>query len=412
MSLNNRKEIIIKKFSFSSYFTGLLFLFVLAHAGHHIVSSLLTPLLPFIRDDFSLTYTQTGWLVSSFSLAYGIGNLPGGWLADRIGPRIVLTVGVAGVALAGLFAGLSINYVMLAVFLMLMGIAGGGYHPSAAPLISTSVKSENLGWALGVHQIGGSISLFIGPLIAAGIASAVGWRGTFIAVAIPSLAFGIVFYLLLGHRRQSSNINNANNTAQKSTALQSEPSLPQNYLGRLIAVLFMGVLSMVLIFSTLTFVPLFVVDNYGISEKNAAAIIAFFFAGGLWGGPIGGYLSDRMGKVPVILVVGLISAPGAYLLNLAPFGIALSALLVILGTVQHMGMPVVEAYIIDCCPAQKRSRVLGIYYFGSRGGAGVMAPAIGYLIDNYGFHVGFSAVGVTLAAITVICAAFLLRRQN
>ena len=104
-------------------------LFVLAHFGHHLVSALLVPLLPFIRDDLSLDYTQTGWLVSAFTLAYGISQLPAGWIADRIGRRVVITIGIVGGALTGLIIGLSTTYIMMIVFLVLMGIAGGGYHP-------------------------------------------------------------------------------------------------------------------------------------------------------------------------------------------------------------------------------------------------------------------------------------------
>jgi len=358
-----------------------------------------------------MTYTQTGWLVSAFSLTYGIGNLPGGWLADRIGPRIVLTVGVAGVALAGILAALSINFLMLAVFLMLMGISGGGYHPSAAPLISASVIPEKRGWALGVHQVGGSASFFIAPLIAAGIAGALGWRGAFIIVAIPTLAFGLLFYVLLGRLGKNNNsINNGTGAVEKSIPRQDEIPQANLHIPQLIAILVMGVASMTLIMSIIYFVPLFAVDNYGISEKAAAASITLYFMGGLWGGPLGGYLADRLGKISVILIVGLIGAPTIYLLNLAPLGIAFYVVLISLGTLLNMGLPVVEAYIIDCCPDKHRSKVLGIYYFGSRGGAGVGAPILGYLIDHYGFYTGFSIVGITFAAITLICAVVLWKR--
>ena len=71
---------------------------------------MMIPLLPFIRDDLALDYTQAGWLVSAYLVSYGIGQLPGGWLADRIGPRTVLTIGISGVALSGLLAGLSPTY--------------------------------------------------------------------------------------------------------------------------------------------------------------------------------------------------------------------------------------------------------------------------------------------------------------
>jgi len=107
--------------------------------------ALLSPLLPFIRNDFSLSYTEIGGLLFAYNIAYGVSQLPAGWVADRIGPRIMLTVGVAGVAFAGLLIGLSPTYVMLVLFLVLLGIAGGGYHPAAAPLVSASVMPENRG---------------------------------------------------------------------------------------------------------------------------------------------------------------------------------------------------------------------------------------------------------------------------
>ncbi len=93
---------------------------MLAHLGHHLLGqAILVPLLPFIRDEFTLDYTQAGWLVSAFMIPYGISQLPGGWIADRIGPRIVIAIGVSGVALFGLLVGLSPTYIIMIVFLVL-----------------------------------------------------------------------------------------------------------------------------------------------------------------------------------------------------------------------------------------------------------------------------------------------------
>jgi MFS family permease len=72
----------------------------------------------------------------------------------------------------------------------------------------------------------------------------------------------------------------------------------------------------------------------------------------------------------------------------------------------YLGMPVVEAYIISHTSERRRSTVLGIYYFGSRGGPAI-APVIGYLIDHYGFYTGFSVMGATMIAVTLICTIFL-----
>jgi len=376
-------------------------LFVLAHFSHHLITALLIPLLPYIRDDLSLTYTQAGWLVSANSLAYGISQLPAGWLADRIGPRIVLTIGVGGVGVAGLLIGLAPTYVMLALFLVLLGMVGGGYHPAAAPLVSASVEAKNRGRALGLHQVGGSGSFFLAPLIAAGIASTFGWRGTFLAVCVPSIAFGIVFYILLGRLGYSKNAE------QKMCGSHAEIAPSPRRLRALVAFVILGIASMVLVYSTISLIPLFIVDHFeGVSNEAAAIMLSLIFFGGLWAGPLGGYLSDRLGRVPVILAAGFIAGPAIYLLNLAPFGTALSSILIIIGMAMYLGMPVVEAYIISHTSERKHSTILGIYYLGSRGGPAI-APVIGYLIDHYGFYTGFSVVGATMVVVTLVCAILL-----
>jgi MFS family permease len=70
---------------------------------------------------------------SAFTWSYGISQIPAGWLADRIDRRIPMVIGICGLGLAGVLVGLSQTYTMLIVFLVLMGVLGGGYHPSATP---------------------------------------------------------------------------------------------------------------------------------------------------------------------------------------------------------------------------------------------------------------------------------------
>ncbi|MBI2329168.1 MAG: MFS transporter, partial [Chloroflexi bacterium] len=268
---------------------------MLAHLVHHLLTALPVPLLPFIRDDFALDYTQSGVVISAFSLSYGIGQLPAGWLADRIGPRILLTIGICGVALAGLLVGLSQTYILMIVFLALMGIAGGGYHPSAAPLITASVEPKNQGRALGIHLIGGSGSFFLAPLVAAAIAAVWGWRGSFIALAVPTVVFGIIFYGLLGRR-----VDTGKTRRSVTEGADGIPSSPV-HLRRLVAFMALSISAQAMIFSTIAFVPLFMVDHFGVGEEAAAVFLAIIYSAGLWASPLGGYLSDRLGKVPVAL---------------------------------------------------------------------------------------------------------------
>ena len=63
-------------------FSGVTWLFVLAHFSHHVITALVVPLLPFIRNDFGLDYTQAGFVISAFTLSYGIAQMPAGRLIE------------------------------------------------------------------------------------------------------------------------------------------------------------------------------------------------------------------------------------------------------------------------------------------------------------------------------------------
>ncbi|MFC2036142.1 MFS transporter [Chloroflexota bacterium] len=379
---------------------------MLAHFSHHLLAALLTPLLPFIRDDFVLDYTQIGWIVSAFTLAYGISQLPAGWLADRLSLRTIITIGISGVALCGLLVGLSPTYVMLVIFLMLLGVMGGSYHPAASPLVSTLVVPEKQGQALGLHQIGGTASFFLTPLIAVGIAAALGWRGSFIVLAVPTMVFGIILYLVLGKRGYTGKAQK--DVTNKPTAGPSEVILWR----RLVPVIILGIAPQVLLFSVMSFIPLFVVDYFGRGEEAAAGFLALYHSSGLWAGLLGGYLSDRIGKVPVLLAAGIIAGPVIYLLSFVSFGWSISVVILIMGMSQYITMPVSEAYIISNTPQRRRSTILGVYYFASRGGPGVIMPIVGYIIDNFGFDTSFAVAGAALFAVTLGCSILLWRSRD
>ena len=381
---------------------GLLPLLVLAHFSHHLLAALLTPLLPYIRDSFSLDYMQAGLLVSALTLSYGLSQLPGGWLADRFGPRLLITVGVSGVALLGLLVGLAPTYLVMLCLLVLLGILGGGYHPAASPIVSASVSAARRGRALGLHQIGGSASFFLVPLLAVAIAASLGWRGAFISLSLPLIAFGIILYVLLGRRGFTG--------TQAGSEISGLVTVVPDGRRRLVVFTVIGIAVQVLVFTVISFIPLFIVDALGAGEAAAATLYALIFSGGIWAGPLGGYLSDRFGKVTVMVTVSLLAAPAIFLLSLVSYGAGLVMVLLVIGIIQFITMPVSEAYIITHAPAKNRSTVLGIYYFASRGGPGVVAPLLGDLIDTYGFGVGFNVIGGLMLAFALGGALFFLKK--
>jgi FSR family fosmidomycin resistance protein-like MFS transporter len=375
------------------------------------------PLLPFIRNYFNLTYTRSALVVSAFTLSYGIGQLPAGWLADRIGPRILITVGILGVAVAGVLVGLSQTYIMMLVFLVLMGLAGGGYHPAATPLISASVEPQKRGRALGFHGIGGNLSYFLAPIIAAAIAAAWGWRASFIGLAIPAAAFGIIMYVFIGRRLIASHDQPA------GINLGEETSPAPGNIRRLVVFMVLVIIALGVGASLMAFIPLYLVDHFGVSEQTAASLLSIIFSAGLWAGPLGGYLSDRIGRLPIILGSTFFSGILFYLLTVVPYGwgigdlffvdgLGMGALLLFFGISMALNMPASESYIAGQTTARHRSTVFGIYYFAMQQAGGVFAPIMGVIIDKYGFHSSFIITSAVVVAVTLICSVFLWGSQD
>ena len=371
---------------------------MLAHLAHHLVTALPVPLLPFIRDEFALDYTRAGLVISAFGIVYGASQLPAGWLADRIGARLLITTGIIGVAVTGLLVGLSQTYLILVICLVLMGILGGSYHPAATTMMMALVKPKNRGRALGFHMVGGGLSYFLVPLIAAGLAAVWGWRGTFITMAVPTIAFGMLLHVLL--RRQAP----AKKAEPRATGSSTETPPTKGQFRRLISILIMSAFTQAVVLSTVSLLPLYLVDHFSVSREVAAASISLVYSAGLWAGPVGGYLSDRWGRITMILISCLATGPVIYLLNAAPYGVGIGALLVIIGVIVYVNTTVSQAYIVDNTPERTRSTMLGIYFFGTMEGHGVLTPVIGYLFDRVGFYSSFTIIGAVVLAVSFICA--------
>lgn len=373
----------------------------MAHFGHHLLTAITVPMLPLIRSEFSLDYTQSGLVVSAFTVTYGISQLLSGWLADHIGRRVSITVATLGVAVLGLAVGLAHTYVLMIAFLALMGMLGGGYHPSASPAISSIVEPGNRSTALGIHLIGGSASYFLAPLMAIAIASALGWRGSYIVLAIPAIIFGSIFYLAMRRLPVLDKVK------RKAGSGDNQSSEPPGRIRRLVAVIILSSFSAGVMFSSISFLPLFLVDHFNASKEVGGIFISIYYSTGLWSSTLGGYLADRFGKIKIMLLACFSLGFLSYFLNLAPFGVALGALVMILGMFNYFRMPVVESYVIQNTSEKRRSTVMGIYFFTATEGSGVLSPLIGYLIDNLGFYYTYTITAVSIVIVTTICSLLL-----
>ncbi len=418
----------------SSGISGLIALLAGAHFSHHVLTALIVPLLPFIRDDFGLSYAQAGIVNSAFTIAYGVAQLPAGWLSDRIGPRYMLLIGISGVAAAGAVVGLSPAYGALLGGLLLLGIAGGGYHPAASAVISKVVAPERRGRALGVHIVGGSTSHFLAPLIAAGLVSLVGWRGSFLALAVPVAILGFIIFALIQRRihhadehararaagasqreagtadlaRSSGNVDEAStgeaSTDETSTGEASTGEAPprSSTAFRMTVFLVMTGIISASVASTIPFIPLYLVDVRGIDDRLAAGFISVIFGAGFFAAPLGGWLSDVFGRVRVMIAIGLLSAPLLALITVAPFPVVMFILLLAIGTLMFTRMPTAEAHIAAEVSERHRTTVLGIYFFSGMEGSALLTPVLGSAIDRWGFEKALPGLAAALAAVVIV----------
>ncbi len=391
---------------FSRLFPGWLLLFTLGHFSHHLLTALPIPLLPFIRDTFSLDYARSGLLLSVFSVTYGISQLPSGWLADRVGTRILMSIGICGVGLVGVLIGFSSSYAILLALLGLMGLLGGGYHPSAPPIVSSTLPAENRGRAIGVHAVGGSASYFVAPLIAAATATAWGWHSSFLMLAAPTLAFGVLLYFLMARRKP-----------KRPTDVETTECsiIPRKTQSRQDLLAFMALSSIITITVTavISFFPLLLVDHFGMTRASAALTIAIVYFTGIFANPLAGFFSDRLGRIPLLVTASLGLLPVLFFINAVPKGWGVNLMLICIGIIIAMTQTSSESHIVGNVPENKCSSMLGIYYFINMAGAGILIPLLGALIDVRGLHSSLVMVAMLVASSTLLyCFRLFTRNRN
>jgi len=86
--------------------------------------------------------------------------------------------------------------------------------------------------------------------------------------------------------------------------------------------------------------------------------------------------------------------------------------MVFIGIASSVRMPTSESYITGNTPFRRRATVLGVYYLASIEASGLLTPAIGILIDKWGFYPSFNIAGIFMGVIIILCAAFMWRTRT
>lgn len=189
------------------------YLFVLATFGLSVLLYVDRVCISVAKDsvagDLGLTEKQMGWIFSAFTLGYALCQTPGGYLADRLGPRRVLSIIVA---MWSLFTGLTaaaFNFVTMFVVRFLFGAGEAGAFPGMARAVYSWIPMRERGLVQGINFSGSRIgAAFALPVIAilidglalewvspsSWLATGIGWRATFVLLMIIGMLWAVMWY--------------------------------------------------------------------------------------------------------------------------------------------------------------------------------------------------------------------------
>ncbi|HVO98117.1 MAG TPA: MFS transporter [Bryobacteraceae bacterium] len=158
-----------------------------------------------IEEEFHLSDIQLGYVLSAFVLGYAIFQAPGGRIADRFGPRLVLSLGVVWWAVfTVLITLLSIQLTALLATLIAirfsLGIGEAVVYPSSNCVVSAWIPSTERGIANGIIFAGVGFGAGVTPRLIVYFLEHGGWRGSFWASAAIGLAAGAIWYLIARDR--------------------------------------------------------------------------------------------------------------------------------------------------------------------------------------------------------------------
>ncbi|MEO6786627.1 MAG: MFS transporter, partial [Chthoniobacteraceae bacterium] len=148
-----------------------------------------------ITHDLGLSDKQFGWVMSAFALGYALFQTPSGWLADKFGPRRILTMVVALWSVFTGFTGWMTGYVSMLVVRFLFGAGEAGGYPCMARAVYSWVPMKERGLVTGINFSGGRIGGALALVLVPWMIQAMGWRNMFHVLMGIGVVWAVAWYL-------------------------------------------------------------------------------------------------------------------------------------------------------------------------------------------------------------------------
>lgn len=354
-------------------------------------------LFPAIRADLDIGLSTLGVLYTLLWVAYAVGQFPGGIIADRFGDRNTLVASTAVTAVTVLAIGLAVNAFLLAVGMVLFGLATALYGPVRFTVLS-GIYDEYEGTAIGITQAAGQLGNALLPVGASAVAAYLTWQAGLLCV-LPLFAVVTVGLWLVVPTR----------SAESSSAVDDLSTETLRYVLRHVTdrrpLALAGVLAitMFVLQGMSGFYPTYLADVKGLSSGDAALLYGLFFSSAVVVQPVAGSLGDLLSKRRTLLV-GL--GPLSLGLSLVPFASGryqLTAVTVLLGSIFFV-TPVAIPMLMATLPADIEGTGLGLlrtgyFLFGATG-----TTVVGVLADRGSFDESFLVLTALLLVAVLLVA--------
>jgi len=353
---------------------------------HIFISNALSVLLPLIVKEFSLSYSDAGILATASLVVFAIMQLPSGYLVNRIGSKKILVFGVFFNSVSTILVAVSAGYAQFFIFNMMRSIGSGCHLTVATAFVSNFFEAQDRGKAIGTHESAVSLGGLASPIVTLPLALAFNWRTTYLFYGVAGLLVAATSWLFL-----------------PSAEIRGTPDLSmQEPAGE-----FTAKVSMLLVIMTIhafvyhalsAFLPLYLSEEKEVTLLYLGYYVAIPNLVGLFGRPIGGYMSDKIGRSRMTWISLGFFALGIAFTSFVRGGYWLVPALIMLGFGQHSVIPVLFAMLMDMLPPQKRALIAGRVNAVRHLIAAFGPTVVGAIIDTAGFLIAFLVLSLAVAS--------------
>lgn len=385
----------------------------LAHGTSHFFHLLLPPLFPWLMQEFSLSFTQAGFLMTVFFVISGIGQALAGFVVDRVGARPVLFFGVGTLAASGLVLGLANSYPALVLAAAVAGVGNSVVHPADFTLLNRRVSPARLGHAFSVHGLSGNLGWAAAPVFMAAIASLADWHVA--AFAASACGFAVLATLVARARVLDDHVAEGSVAARPSRHVTGSSGqvdfLRSGAVWMCFAFFFLatgafGILQ--------NYAPAILGHVYQLPLALATAGLTSYLLGSAAGMVVGGFTAARQEDSDLVIAfaLGLAALVALVLASGAVPAWSVVALMGVMGLGVGIAGPNRDLLVRKAATAQfgraAYGRVYGFVYSGLDIGLAVTPVAFGPVLDAGRFSAALT--GVAALQVAAVASALLVGR--